>query len=357
MDLFFLLLRYSIGASDVVPQEISDTEWERIYGLSTMHSLQGIVFWGIQQSGLRPPFWILMRWIADDEVIKASNKKANHTAVVLSQLMNEEGFETCILKGQGNTLSYPSPYIRVCGDIDIWLEGGRKKIMRMVDECWPGQVLRYHHVEIPKVDGIPVEVHFMPSYMSNPIRNRRLQRWFAQNKQRQFEHKVTLPEQKEQVCVPTTEFNIMFQLQHMFSHLFTEGFGLRQVVDYYYVLKSQDKDTCKKGDIGRTLRYLGLRKFAGAMMWIMQEMLCLDESYIIVEPDEKEGKFILNEILHSGNMGYYDTRLGDKTGEGVIHRYFRMTRRDMRFICHYPSEALFEPLFRTYCFFRRVLHV
>ena len=36
--------------------------------------------------------------------------------------------------------------------------------------------------------------------------------------------------------IPTVEFNIIFQLTPIYSHLMNEGIGLRQLVDYYYVL-------------------------------------------------------------------------------------------------------------------------
>ena len=36
--------------------------------------------------------------------------------------------------------------------------------------------------------------------------------------------------------IPTVEFNIIFQLTHIYSHLMNEGIGLRQLLDYYYVL-------------------------------------------------------------------------------------------------------------------------
>ena len=49
--------------------------------------------------------------------------------------------------------------------------------------------------------------------------------------------------------------------------------------------------------------------------------------------------------MRGGNFGLYDDRLVDKTGEGKVHRYFRMSLRNIRFVKHYPSEALCEPLF------------
>ena len=203
--------------------------------------------------------------------------------------------------------------------------------------------MRYHHVEVPAVDGIPIEVHFFPSYMHAPWRNKRLQRWFECQASEQFANRVVLPGTDEPVSIPTSEFNVIYQLQHMFSHLFTEGFGLRQVVDYYFVLKAQNDGRDMIEDVRRTLRYLGLWKFAGAMMWGMKEVLHLDEKYMIAEPNEKEGRFLLSEIMQSGNMGHYDKRLGKTTNESITHRYFRMTLRNMRFVKHYPEEALCEP--------------
>ena len=54
-------------------------------------------------------------------------------------------------------------------------------------------------------------------------------------KEEQFSHRVMLGEQGE-IAIPTVEFNLIFQLTHIFSHLMNEGIGLRQLVDYYYVL-------------------------------------------------------------------------------------------------------------------------
>lgn len=61
--------------------------------------------------------------------------------------------------------------------------------------------------------------------------------------------------------------------------------------------------------------------------------------------------------MRGGNFGQYDDRLGDKTGEGKVHRYFRMSLRNMRFVRHYPSEALCEPLFRTWFWTWKKLNV
>ena len=132
----------------------------------------------------------------------------------------------------------------------------------------------------------------------------------------------------------------------------TEGIGLRQLFDYYFVDVKWHTDLTNLTDLAalqRDLKWLGLWKFAGAVMFVLHEVFGLEEDKMIAPMNEKGGAFLLDEIMRGGNFGQYDDRLGDKTGEGKVHRYFRMSLRNMRFVKHYPSEAICEPLFRT-CF-------
>lgn len=364
INTLFQLLRYAMGISKVFPIDISEEKWRGIYKIAQQQSLLGVLFYGIQQNpSTQMERDLLLQWYAVYEQNRSANQRVNKVAVELSDYFRKLGFRSCILKGQGNAMNYPDPYVRTCGDIDIWIEGGHDKIMKFVNAQWHGMLERYHHVEIPAWDGVPVEIHFVPSYMHAPWMNKRIQRWFAENAEEQFSHEVELPDGAGSICVPTTEFDLIYQLSHMYRHLFSEGIGLRQMMDYYFVLKAHndgigqmEKGREMKNDVVDTLRYLGLYKFAGAVMWVLKETLGLEEEMMIVEPNEKEGRFLLDEIMIGGNFGQYDTRLGSKKNESVVHRYFRMSLRNMRYIMHYPLEALCEPLFRTWYFFWRVAH-
>lgn len=97
-----------------------------------------------------------------------------------------------------------------------------------------------------------------------------------------------------------------------------------------------------------TLRRLGLWKFAGVVMYVLHEVFALPEDKMIAPMDEKDGRFLLDEVMRGGNFGQFDDRLGSKEGEGKGHRFFRMTFRNLRFVTRYPTEALSEPLFRTW---------
>ena len=70
--------------------------------------------------------------------------------------------------------------------------------------------------------------------------------------------------------------------------------------------------------------------------------------WMICEPNEKEGKKLLEEIMKGGNFGQYDTRdAGMKRGGMVKHGIWKL-KRVMRLVRSYPEEALWEPVFRVW---------
>lgn len=167
---------------------------------------------------------------------------------------------------------------------------------------------------------------------------------------------VTLPDGYGEITVPTTSFNVIYILSHLYRHVFTEGIGLRQLIDYYFVLQNTDCNITNKAVLQRKLKHLGLWKFAKAVMYVLHETLGLPEEKMIAPIDVNEGRFLLTEIMQGGNFGQYDTRLGSKENEGKLHRYFRMNLRNLRFVKHYPTEALSEPLFRTWFALWKKIH-
>ena len=435
--IFFDFLRFCIGSAKEIPGSLKEADWKVLYAIAQKQALLGVLFHGIRQlpKQLAPEQKLLMQWMVMAEQIRKQNIRLFQDSVKVCKNFENEGFANCILKGQGNALLYPNPYMRTPGDIDIYLSGGRRKIMKYVDRVCPNQVMRYHHVDFP-VMKTAIEVHFTPSYMFCPIHNRRMQKWFEEVMGEQCNHRVSLPDGYGEIHVPQVSFNVIYILSHLYRHIFTEGVGLRQLLDYYYVvcdfckvyqissnhlsnfsnhpvplskegstfspspsssgsgdvtalrcsepLRSKDGGPSKvspdcagwdrqdgSGDttsacsldagssfsacssvaldvVQRELKHLGLWKFAGAVMFVMKMVFGLSEDRMIAPMDEKEGRFLLDEIMRGGNFGQYDDRMGSKVDESKIHRYFRMNLRNLRFVKHYPTEAGCEPVFRTW---------
>ena len=361
--IFFDFLRFCIGSAKEIPGSLKEVDWKELYAIAQKQALLGVLFHGIQRlpKELAPEQKLLMQWMVMAEQIRKQNIRLFQDSVKVCKNFENKGFANCILKGQGNALLYPDPYMRTPGDIDIYLAGGRKRVMQYINKVCPNQVMRYHHVDFP-VMKTAIEVHFTPSYMFFPIHNIRMQKWFGKVMDLQCSNVVTLPDGYGEITVPTMSFNVIYILSHLYRHVFTEGIGLRQLLDYYFVVMMwhtdltnlTDSDSADLAALQRELKRLGLWKFAGAVMYVLHEVFGLEEDMMIVPMNEKEGMFLLDEIMRGGNFGQYDDRLGDKTGEGKVHRYFRMSLRNMRFVKHYSSEALCEPLFRTWFFFWKV---
>ena len=353
VDPYLQFLSYCIDDSLELPESAKNMDWKKLMVWAERQSIVGIVYYGIEKSGksLSIPFDILVQWVGYSQMIEAKSRLVNNRCVEICKKFDKEGFETCILKGQGNAMMYPKSLLRTPGDIDLYvskkLQKSLKYIIRYVKGYNPKGRALYHHIDYGEYKGVEVEVHYRPSFMLNPIHNYRLQRWFMIHDSRLM---VELPEDVGKIPVPSVDFNIVFQLSHVYNHLLHEGIGLRQIIDYYYVLKSDVKS--KREEIAKTLAYLGLEKIAGAMMWILNEVLGLPEEYLILPKDEKRGRMLLAEIMKGGNFGHHDTE--NQKANNAFKKNLQRIKRDIRMMRYFPSECLWEPVFRIYHFFWRL---
>ena len=362
--MIFAFLKYCLGNKVDINNIVVDINWQQLYTFASKQSLLGFCFDFIERLGKeyseelkKNPIErdLLMTWMGAAQKIRRQNTKVNVVASKLYSMLREDGLRCCILKGQGNAVMYSNPYSRTPGDIDVWVNASREEIteyakcqFKLEDD------IRFHHLETT-MDGVPVELHFFPGVMNNPIYHARLQKWFRRNADLQCSHIVGLPDGTGEIAVPTSAFNVVYQLTHLYHHFFDEGIGMRQIIDYYYVVNNEEllviRDTLQK-----ELKHLGLWKFAGAVMYVLHEALGLSEEKLIAQMDEKRGKLLLAEILNGGNFGQHFTKYGHFTQQGMAKKYFLKIWRNMHFVRYYPAEALSEPIFRTWHFFWRLRH-
>ena len=468
---FFAFLKYCLGYKGDMSRVVAGMDWQELYSFASKQAILGLCFDGIERLGKeyseelrRNPIGreLLMTWMGKAQQIRRQNMKVNGVAAKLYSKFREDGLRCCILKGQGNALMYPNPYSRTPGDIDVWIDASRERIMEYAQKKFELEDdIRLQHLET-SLDGVPVELHFFPCSMNNPIYHARLQKWFRRNADLQCSHIVGLPDGAGDIAIPTTAFNVIYQLTHLYHHFFDEGIGMRQIIDYILVvndfsknvflnndlsnhpvnfsnhpvplskegstfspspsssgsgdvtapsrcsepLRSKDGGPSKvspdcagwdrldaigaskpspncagwdrlaiEGDnsagsttavtssastaldvVQRELKYLGLWKFAGAVMYVLHEALGLSEEKMIASMDEKRGKLLLAEILNGGNFGKHFTKYGHFTQQGMAKKYFLKIWRNMHFVRYYPAEALSEPIFRTWHFFWRLKH-
>ena len=394
--LFFEFLQVAIGNRESISCELSDNEWQDIFRLLKEHALLGVGFTAVERlhtKGIVCPAELRIKWYALAVQIERRNEQLNGLCAELTRRYEHDGLSTCILKGQGNLLNYPEGLRnrRIPGDIDIWcmppkdgldiaVQTGRNSVeyvkyhgVRAVIEyvklqhriCGSNKKPRpiYHHVDAPAIEGVEVEAHFRTGYIHSPLRNWRMQRWFAQHYEGCAANKTSYG-----FSIPTPSVNVIYQMTHLFSHYFQEGVGLRQILDMYYTLiawresvengygkQSQGMwseglgtPVMSKDEVMAVLRSFGMTRFAAAVMYVLQEVFDIPTQYYICEPNEKEGRKLLEEIMKGGNFGQYDERGKEFKNGGMIKHGVWKLKRVMRLVRSYPEEALWEPVFRVW---------
>ena len=313
MDLLIELILVVLGQRDELSRTPSEEDWQRMFQMAEEQTVTSFVFPALgilNKNGQKPPSELLYEWIGLAEQVKAQNVLMNREAARLTALFESEGHQTAILKGQANARLYSNPMSRQPGDIDIWVSGGKEHVVKtlkklhMVDggfsKYYSAEKAQdaYHHIHLPKNEnGVDVEVHFRPSSGNfDPFTNRRLQKYLNQEIERENEMVG------EGFRVPSIRFALLMQLAHIQRHALSSGVGLRQVIDYYYLLKS-DADHERETIKGK-LKEMGLDHIAGALMWVMREVFLMDEGWMIANPDEKRGRMLLDIIMTGGNFGY-----------------------------------------------------
>lgn len=151
--------------------------------------------------------------------------------------------------------------------------------------------------------------------MRNPLKNRKLQRFFADEGERCFKNRIALPNGVGEIVAPTAAFNLVHQLVHTYHHFITEGVGLRQLMDYYFVIQASNAEDVR--ECQKMVASLGLNRFASALMWVIKTVFVGhdndddNDNFFPWAPCEKDGRLLLDEILMSGNFGHTDERTKD----------------------------------------------
>ena len=451
--IFLELLQAAVGKRRCLSKVLTEEEWIQVYGLFKKHALLGIGYVAIQKLPREqwPPKAMILPWVAIAQQIRQRNLELSEECNEVVTILKHDGIESVVIKGQSNMENYPEELrdFRSSGDIDLWtkltndsgipiaVQQGEsveyeyyKGVRGIIEYARLQCRLRgdksqfnplYYHVEYHTDKGTEVEMHYRPSFLCSPIRNMRMQRWFKE----QFD--VCL-KNKCQLGFPvlTPSVNVVYQLVHLYRHVFEGGIGLRQLMDYYFALRVWHNDVmeCKdlqsqgmwieglgtpvmsKEEVMAVLRSFGIKKFASAVMYVLQEVFfkneecrmkneecseadevseqqlfthctfkeefiklkqvssigqqlkekCVCEPWMICEPNEKEGRKLLEEIMKGGNFGQYDTRdAALKKGGMVKHGVWKL-KRVMRLVRSYTEEALWEPVFRVWHLGWRTIH-
>lgn len=342
MSLFQELILISLGKRDGFSRRLTDKDWTSIYVEAQRQSLAGVLLTGVERviaSGENKPKF-LIQWIAQTLTLENRNRQLDARCKDITDIFNGIGLRSCVLKGQGVAMLYPNPLRRQSGDIDFWVEGNRDDIYKLLKARWNVGGTFIHHADVDIYEDVLTEIHFVPCYAYSPFFYYRYKNYFKKWADRQFANY----DEEVGFSHPTLHFNAVYSLMHIFHHVLYEGIGFRHFLDYYYILMNLDSGL--KAKVFEDMKYLGLAKFAEAVMYVEQKIFGLESKFWLCQPNEKMGKCLLAEIEIAGNFGQFDERRNYANHKSKISVYLHNVKRNFVFFKMAPNEVLWAPIWK-----------
>ncbi len=332
-------IRYTIHPEMDVPLGTKDIDWSDFMAFCNRQNVLGVVIDGMDRSHLSIPSNVVFEWFSYVENIKNRNLLMNKRSCDVTDYFREKGLRSCIIKGQANAQMYPHPELRSPGDIDIWVEGDAVDIIKTVLKVFPRSHYSIHHVKFPLFKDVSIEVHYRPVYLCNWHKDVVLQRYIRTKEEEQFDHQMEMG--SKLVGTLTNDFNLVFQMLHMYNHFFSSRNNLKQMIDYYYLLKKWFTDTPEKDrvtyadEISNLFKELGVDKYASGVMWVLKDGLGLEDKYLLTVSNPKIGEIVLNELMNSGVSVF----------KSKVVLLWNRFKDNIKLIRYFPTEVLLNPFF------------
>ena len=356
MNKFLLeLLQVTIGRRKNLTRSLSADEWEGLYSACETQLVLGFTFSSIQKlpEEQMPPAELFAKWQKVALIENERWKRGSEIFRKACEMHERNGFYSCVLMPRlaqvgDESLEFRDESLGFRGgdpkDIDIlcWSKDkkdGKRTIVEYVNFLYVAstkhikpKVMR-HHVNFAS-GNIPLEVHFKSDYLNCPWYNKRYEAWIGEMVERSS---------KSDSCELPVEFYVVYQLLHLYKKLFCEAIRFGHLVEYYYTLREFKDEGLEVRDksleiIGR----LGMKKFAGAVMYVMQTVFGMPDEYLICDADAQHGSFVLKMVTLAGEYTRHIERTRTLSHLGRLGHYLYWLKRNRPFITQYPAELFFE---------------
>lgn len=343
---FIELIQVSMGTRKTLSTMPSTEEWDDIFLLAVGGCVEGICFQGVvKQAGLCGGDYhklnisedTFQQWATISYSIVERNKVVTKQCLLLQRKMSEQGFATTILKGQGLQDCYCAmAQYRKSGDIDVWVDSTDEKVLDYVQKLTPTKEFDWKHTHFNAFRDTPVELHWYPSVAHNPIVNNRLMRYYGEQAVKQCHKSVTDPDGNPVLAVPDALFNSVYLMIHMFSHYVYERMSVRQLMDYYYVLQT-DEVQRNREEIVRRLRFFGLYQFAQLVMAMLKVMFNIDDRLLLCEACMMKSEMQLSDMFYKKALSSQKRNI---SLQFILKRLGRMLKYDKVGVICLPYRKL-----------------
>lgn len=336
------LLRAALWEKKPDASDFKNVSWKDIIHLADIETVRGLLLDGISllPRELMPDEDTVMDLAGRQNKIIQHNQVHRETIVQIDKALKANGITAVFMKGQITALRYPHTLHRQPGDIDFVV--GKKDFQKTLDTLDNiGKVDRkliHEHHGMAWVNGVTIEPHYKVHNYQRPSTDKAMQEMFSEVFPDKL-IKADIDGYKVNAFPPT--FESVFLISHIVNHVYEEGLGLRQVIDYAMFLnKCADRIDWLQHD-----EYL----YRMRMQRAFRIFACICVEYLglylpsQVEPfsyqERQWAKRMIEDIMTVGNFGRGQYVFHHNGWQDAIRNYRWVFGRccTLYFVC--PSEA------------------
>lgn len=349
--LFIELLQVSLGTRAELSRVPSAHEWDQLFLKAEDQAIIGLLLCGLERLSAEqlPPMSLKLQWIGEVQIGEATYRQHLKVIAKTFDCLKQGGVPVAFMKGVVCGSRYPLSERRSCGDIDFVVAGKDfARTLDLLEEIGTvdrGLIHEYHGMAF--VDEVTLEPHYKVHNFQNPAVDHAMKEMCVEV----FPERLELLDLKgEKIPVFPAAFECALLVGHMVNHVYAEGLGLRQVVDFFYWLKVNGYRLSVVGEreeIWGNLRRMKMERAFRVFARICEEYLGLDAALLGLSYSDKEKQFahkMMEDVLRVGNFAHSVDYLGGNESLQPLKSYFWVVGRccKLGYLC--PAEARWWPV-------------
>lgn len=320
-------------------------DYQMMMRLAEEQAVQGLLLDGVacMPKEMTPPLPLLLK-LTGVVYQQMENINRRHIDVIgkIAGALKDAGIKAVFMKGQTTGRRWPNPLHRTPGDVDFLV--GKKDYLKTLDVLESiGRVdrtLRHEHHGMAFVDGVQIEPHYKIHNYQCPWTDRRMN-GLANHILQNDCSKTLIGEHEVNVLPPT--FESVFLISHIVNHIYEEGLGLRQLIDYAMLLKYEHHNIDWERH-GKWLNDVNMTRAWRIVACLCQDYLGNERYWEFTDREHEWVGRLMKDVMTVGNFGRAAYTFKHDTIWHRLQNYRWVVRRawKMGFVC--PGEARWWPI-------------
>lgn len=308
-----LLLRVLRGCPP--PPGLDEENWMELIRTAGRQTVTGLLYNAAERfpEDVRMPDRALYTLLEKVRRTAGRNRELAGSEKEVLELFSSEKVRALVMKGSSCAARYPSPELRTCGDIDLYIpEKDFQRALDVVGKAGTEYTRKPDSSVAFTLRGCEVELH--RSYFDLHVR------------------KEKLPP------AGTPEAELLMLSAHILKHACAAGVGLRQIFDFAFAYKAYEGDYGKLNELfGRC----GLARWNALLLSFIKDYI---DPYINIK-DKVDSARLFRIVERGGNFGHFHGgRLESIRRQPALRRKldtFRRILSNFRFSLRYAPREVF----------------